>query len=186
MTAKRILFLALMIGCASPALRAQQSPGEVVLNPVPTEQAILAAADVQPAAEAKNQELMDAIKTFNQVLWDDLSFSGYFIMASKSYYPLRAIVKPEDVKIDEWSMLPFKISYLSIGSMELKEGVLQTDLRIMDMKQCDGNRCLAKTGRRISGSLDQVRTMMTQEGQSPMSLYAFDAPRWKSSAAGCV
>jgi TolB protein len=158
MTAKRILLLALMIGCALPMLRAQEN-SEGILNIRTGEDVIVAAADVQPATEAKPPELMEAIKTFNQVLWDDLSFSGYFVMANKSYYPLRPIVKPEDVKSDEWSLLPFKISYLSIGSIELKEGVLQADLRIMDMKQCDSNRCLAKTGRRISGSPDQVRTI---------------------------
>lgn len=160
MTAKKILLLALMIGCALPFLRTQeQTPGEGVLTINPLEDLIIAAAEVQPATAEKSPELMEAIKTFNQVLWDDLSFSNFFVMANKSFYPPRPIVKAEDVKIEDWSVLPFKISYLSAGTLEMKGGVLQADLRVFDMKQCDAKQCVSSFRQRIGGSPDQVRAI---------------------------
>ena len=55
----------------------------------------------------KSAELADAFKTFNQVLWDDLSFSGFFTLAGKSYYPPQPVDRVEDLNYDAWNTLPF-------------------------------------------------------------------------------
>jgi TolB protein len=157
MSAKKILLLALMLGCALPVLRTQgkpQTPENGILNITPLERIILASADVQPANPEKSAELAEAIKTFNQILWDDLSFSSFFIMANKGFYPPRPIVKHEDVNYDDWSILPFKVSYLSAGTLDLTGGRLKAELRIFDMKQR-----IMKNGQQIGGTPDQVRTI---------------------------
>jgi TolB protein len=152
MSVRKALLLILMLGSALPVLRAQDQP-ENILRPKPMEEMILAAADVQPIGE-KNGELAEAVKAFNQVLWDDLSFSGFFTMASKSFYPPYPIVKSEDIKYEDWSGLPFKVSFLTAGTIELNGGVLKAELRIFDMKQR-----VMSFGQRIAGDSDQVRAI---------------------------
>lgn len=111
-------------------------------------------ADVQPASPDKAGELAAPLATFNQVLWDDLKFSGYFTMAGKSFYPPQPIVKPEDVNYDAWNLLPFRVSFLSAGTMDVVGGILRAELRLLDMKQ----RTMT-FGQRISGDTDQARAM---------------------------
>jgi TolB protein len=153
MSFRKAVLLALILGCAIPWLHTQEQP-QVTIRPTPTEEIILAAAEVQPASADKAGELADALKTFNQVLWDDLSFSGFFTMAGRSFYPPRPIIRPEDVNYDEWSALPFKISFLTAGTLNIANGTLRAELRIFDMKQ----RTMS-FGLGISGDADQVRAI---------------------------
>ena len=85
-----------------PALRAQDQP-QIFIRPRAGEEIILAVADVQPASPEQVADLAGAIKTFNQVLWEDLSFSGFFTLAGKSFYPPQPVVRPEDLNYDAWS-----------------------------------------------------------------------------------
>jgi TolB protein len=156
MSLRKALLLVLMLGIVLPTVRTQESPpGVNILRPTPLNVLILAAADVQPAPNAeKSGELTEAIKTFNQVLWDDLSFSGFFTMAGKSFYPPNPIVRPEDLKYEDWGVLTFKVSYLTAGTLDLKGKKLQAELRIFDMKQ----RAMY-FGEQIGGDPDQVRAI---------------------------
>jgi TolB protein len=116
---------------------------------------ILAAADVQPASSDKSGELAAALKTFNQVLWDDLSFSGFFTMAGRSYYPPKPIVRPEsDINYDTWRSLPFKVGFLSVGTLNLTDGVLRAEVSIYDM-----NQRKRSFGKVFTGGPDQVRSI---------------------------
>jgi hypothetical protein len=104
MSVRKVFLLILLLGSALPVLRIHgQSPisDDITLRPRPLEEQILAVADVQQTAAEKSAELTEAIKTFNQVLWEDLSFSGFFTMAGKSFYPPYPIVRPEDVKYED-------------------------------------------------------------------------------------
>ncbi len=152
MSVRKLLLLALMLGSASTVLRTEEQ-SENILRPKPLEEMILAAADVQPIGEI-SAELADAVKTFNQVLWDDLKFSGFFNMANRSFYPPDPIAKPEDIKYEDWGLLPYKISFLTAGTMELSGGVLKAELRTFDMKQRE-----MSFGQRIAGDLGQVRAI---------------------------
>jgi TolB protein len=151
MFSKKILLFALILGSALPVLYSQE---QNILRPKPMEELILAAADIQPAAPEKSGELTEAIKTFNQVLWDDLAFSGFFTMAGKSFYPPAPIVRPEDVKYDDWKALPFKVSFLTAGTLDLNGGGLRAELRIFDMDQRK-----MYFGRSITGDPGQIRAI---------------------------
>lgn len=136
-----------------PALRAQDQP-QILIRPRASEEIILAVVDVQPASPEQAADLAGAIKTFNQVLWEDLSFSGFFTLAGKGFYPPQPIVRPEDLNYDVWNTLPFKVSFLTAGTLDLAGGILKAEFRIFDMKQ----RTMS-FGQRISGDSDQLRAI---------------------------
>ncbi len=148
---KSLIPAAILLGLAIPLAHTQEQP-QVIIRPRPGEELILASADVQPASPDKTAELADTLKVFNQVLWDDLRFAGYFTMAGKSFYPPQPIIRPEDVDYDQWSTLPFKVSFLSAGTLDLSGGLLRAELRLYDVKQ----RTMS-FGQRIQGDSDQVR-----------------------------
>jgi tol-pal system beta propeller repeat protein TolB len=130
----------------------QEKP-QVLIHPK-GEEMIIAVADAQPQAPDKAGELADPLKTFNQILWDDLKFSGFFTMAGKSFYPPQPITKPEDLNYDAWNALPFKVGFLLTGTLDVVGGVLRAELRVFDMRQ----RAMS-FGQRISGEADQIRAM---------------------------
>ncbi len=151
MFAKLISMPALAI-LAMLSLGVQDKP-QVLIKPQGQEM-ILALADVQPQAPDKAAELAEALKTFNQVLWDDLKFSGYFTLAGKSFYPPQPIAKPEDINYEAWNGLPFKIGFLLTGSIDVVGGSLRAELRVFDMK----TRSMS-FGQRMSADTDQIRGM---------------------------
>jgi TolB protein len=156
MFAKKILLIILVFISAMPALHTQEQP-PIVIHPRASEDIILAVADVQQTASDKPEELADMVKIFNQVLWDDLKFSGFFTLAGKSFYPPQPIIRPEDVNYDSWSTLPFKVSFLAAGTLSFSGANLRAELRLFDMKQ----RTMS-FGRLRSGSSDQIRTLAHQ------------------------
>jgi TolB protein len=154
MLVKIALSALLILGCILPTLYAQEQPA-VTIRPRASEDIILAVADVQAVLPEKAAELSDALKNFNQVLWDDLSFSGFFTLAGKSFYPPQPIVRPEqDLVFDAWEGLGFRVSFLTVGAFNLNDGVLSADLSIYDMKQ--RKRIFEKS---FTGTAEQVRTI---------------------------
>jgi TolB protein len=151
MSAKILTFVVLIASAALPSLSTQQ---EFTIHPTPTEPIVLAVADVQPASADKAGELSESLKTFNQVLWDDLSFSGNFTMAGKSFYPPQRIVRPEDLNYEAWSNVPFKVSFLTAGTLNITAGSLSAELHTFDMKGRS-----EFFGQRIQGDPAQIRAM---------------------------
>jgi TolB protein len=133
------------------ASTAAQEP-QIRIRPPAQEEIILAAPDIQPKSSERAAELAQAIKTFNQVLWEDLKFSGFFTMAGKSFYPPQPIVRPEDMKYDAWELLPFRVSFAAAGTLDIVGGILTAELRVFDMKQ----KSMA-FGQIITGDSDQIR-----------------------------
>jgi TolB protein len=153
MSTKTALMTLLILSSALPFLHTQETP-PIVIRPRPSEEIVLAVVDAQPASADKAGDLSEALKTFNQVLWEDLSFSGFFKMEGKSYYPPKPILRPEDLDYDAWSVLPFKVSFLVAGTMDLKGGALHVEARIYDMKQR-----ISSFGSDFDGNADQVRAI---------------------------
>jgi TolB protein len=131
-----------------------QSQEPVVIKPRPEQDIILAVADAQPASPQKSAELSEALKIFNKVLWDDLKFAGYFTLAGKSFYPPRPIVRMEDINYDAWASIPFRITFLTAGTLDLVKGQLVGEFRIFDMKQ----RSMS-FGQQIAGAPANVRNI---------------------------
>jgi TolB protein len=153
MLARILLPVILAFLCLPASVPGQDRP-QIAIRPPAQEEIILAVADAQPRNAVQSAELAEALRTFNQVLWDDLKFSGYFTMAGKSFYPPQPIVRPEDLDYSAWDGLPFKVSFMAAGTLELSGGTLRAELRIFDMKQ----RSMS-FGQRISGDADQARSI---------------------------
>jgi TolB protein len=153
MSARKLQLTALVLFALAPFSRTQDKP-QVYIRPSPQEEIILAAPDIQPLTPDKAAEMAEPLRTLNQVLWDDLKFAGYFTMAGKGFYPQQPIVRPEDLNYDAWSTLPFKVSFLSTGTLDAVGGILRAEFRLFDMKQ----RTMS-FGQRISGDTDQMRSI---------------------------
>jgi TolB protein len=74
---------------------------------------MLAVADFQPRASGLDQ----AIKTFNEVLFNDLKFAGIANLVGKSLYPKTKVADPASLKPEEWSGDPVKADYVALGSL---------------------------------------------------------------------
>jgi len=146
-----LLIFAVLIAIQAMGIPARS---QIVIRPPAQAEIILAAPDVQPKTADRAAELAGPLKTFNQVFWDDLKFSGYFTMAGKSFYPPQPSVRPEDVNYDAWKGLPFEVGFMTAGTMDLVGGILTAELRVFDMKQ----RTMA-FGQIIKGDTDQVRSI---------------------------
>ena len=135
MDLRKLLVFAWILFCIPVVLSAQNEG--IVLRPTPGEEVVLAVADIQPASAYRESDLADVIETFNRVLWADLRFSGFFTLAGKSYYPPQpaAVLTEDNILYDAWSALPFPVTFLSSGTLDLRDGILHAELRIFDMKQ---------------------------------------------------
>ncbi|MBZ5496775.1 MAG: DPP IV N-terminal domain-containing protein [Acidobacteriia bacterium] len=153
MLARKLLLPALLLLISLPSLGVQDKP-QIVIRPAPQEEMILALPDVQPLRSEQAAALAPALKTLNEVLWDDLKFSGFFTLAGKSFYPPQAILREADINYDAWGALPFRVSFLSAGTLQLDGGVLMAELNIYDMKQQ-----LRSFGKRFTGDIDQARSI---------------------------
>jgi len=151
MPVKTSLFILLAILTMQASLRPQD---KISLFPSASEEHILAVANVQPIISG-SAELDGVANVFNQVLWDDLSFAGFFTMAGRSFYPARPIIRPEiDIDYDAWDELPFKISFLTTGSISLQNGKLRMELSVYDMKQRKQS-----FGNSYTGDINQTRAI---------------------------
>ncbi|MEJ2110377.1 MAG: hypothetical protein P8Z37_10775, partial [Acidobacteriota bacterium] len=155
MVIKKLLCLVIIL-CSIPASILAQ---EFILRPTPGEDIILAVADIEPASNAGTSELNDAMQTFNQVLWNDLSFAGFFTMAGKSFYPSQSFGtrSVEEIPFNAWAALPFPVTFLSMGTMRLRDDVLFADLQVVDMDQRERS-----FGQTITGDTSQVREIAHQ------------------------
>lgn len=152
---KKLLLFLWIVSCLTPAIFAQEE--SIPLFPTPGGEIILAVTDIQPVSEESTPEITDAIDTFNTVLWDDLYFAGFFRLMGKSYYPpqSRPIRSEEDIPYDAWDALPFPVTFLSSGTIDITDGILQADLQVFDMKQRKKGFRL----QRVTRDMEQVRAI---------------------------
>lgn len=70
---------------------------------------------------------------FNQVLWDDLDFSGNVALVSRSFYPVGKFLAPTDIHPDDWTKPGVNAQYITFGNIELVNGVLRIEERLWDL-----------------------------------------------------
>lgn len=134
-----ILLLSVVIGFGS--LSAAQRP-DAIIYPTPRESTKLAVADFVPRTSA-NPETESALKVFNQVLWDDLKFSAFFEMPSKSFYPLRPIRTVQDVDFENWRVPTLDVDFLIFGNAQVDATATVVEAYLYDVKtrqQVSGKR----------------------------------------------
>jgi TolB protein len=93
----------------------------------------LAIADFVSRVSA-SQETLSALKVFNQVLFDDLKFSAFFEIPSKSFYPLKPLRVPQDVVFENWQVPSLDVDYLTFGSMQVDATTTMVEAYLYDVK----------------------------------------------------
>ena len=154
MPVKTSLLILLAVLTMQASLR-PQSDSRISLFPRASEDLVLAIADAQPIILG-SAELDGVAAAFNQVLWDDLSFAGFFTIAGRSFYPNKPIVRPDrDIDYDAWDELSFKVSFLTVGNISpLQDGTLRMELSVYDMRQRK-----QAFGRQYTGDINQTRSI---------------------------
>jgi len=56
-------------------------------------------------------------KTFHDVLWADLNYSGIVDLVSPSFYPLQAPGQPSELKAQDWAAAPANANMIAYGNM---------------------------------------------------------------------
>jgi len=75
----------------------------------------IAVPDFRPTGgESANNELL---KTFNEVLFNDLNNAGIFDVVSKSFYPLQVPGTPQEMRLDAWAAPPPNASMVAFGNL---------------------------------------------------------------------
>ncbi len=115
-----------------PSLLKAQTP-DVVIYPRPREDTKLAVADFV-ARTSDTSEVQAALRIFDQVLWDDLAFSAFFEMPSKSFYPLKPLRSPTDVKFDNWQVPTLDVDFLIFGNLQVESGLAVVEAYLYDVR----------------------------------------------------
>lgn len=139
----KYIVVAAMLTLAALGLGSQEQP-QFVIRPLPAPETVLAVADFQPLGASG--ELSEALKTFNQVLWEDLRYSGFFKLASKSFYPVQTPTRPHEVDYAQWQVATIDADFLVIGSMRADGALYEVEAYVLDVK-----RRAQAFGRRVRG-----------------------------------
>jgi TolB protein len=116
----------------------------------------LAAADFKAsAADEKNTALL---KTFNDVLFNDLDNAGIFDLVSKSFYPLGAVGTAADVKFEAWSNPPPNVAMLAFGNLGVTGTNVMVQGWLFDVKNTASPQVLGKQYQDVAND-DNVRTI---------------------------
>jgi TolB protein len=116
---------------AHSAILSAQRP-DAVIFPVPT-LTRLAVADFNPRTSA-NSETQTALSVFDQALLDDLKFSAFFEIPSKSFYPLKPLRTPQDVNFDSWQVPTLDVDFLAFGSVQVDATITVVEAYLYDVK----------------------------------------------------
>lgn len=113
---RTIAILLIMIMTTLPAVIAQDKTlkdrlGEIVVRPGGAQK--IGVADFLPRTGASETD----VATFNEVLVEDLRFSGLIDIVGKSLYPKRGLASPSELKIKEWGGDPANLDYLAFGTI---------------------------------------------------------------------
>lgn len=111
---------------------AQQDPDAVlrIQDPVPTR---LAIADFVPRMAATG-DTESALQVFNRTLFDDLKFSGFFEIPSRSFYPLKPLRNPSDVAFENWQVPPLEVDFLAFGTIQVDATATVVEAFLYDVK----------------------------------------------------
>jgi TolB protein len=101
----------------------------------------LAAPDFKIGSADPKSAALD--KTFNAVLFNDLTQAGLFDMVSKSFYPA-FVGSPADVVLDVWAAPPPKAAMLAFGNLAVSGDNMQVQGWLFDVKSPQNPQVLAK------------------------------------------
>lgn len=125
------VFIVCSLSCFLVLAEAQQA--DVAIYPRPREDTKLAVADFIPLTFA-SQDTQATLEVFNQVLWNDLKFSAFFQMPSKSFYPLKPLRFPRDVSFENWQAPTLDVDFLIFGNLQVDGTQVTVEAYLYDVK----------------------------------------------------
>src|SRR5215467_15047125 len=100
---KRVYAVVVLLVLISPLALPQQRIG--TLDNIGTNKGVDAVRIALPLFRSSSggDKAEQLTRVFNEVLWNDLDYSGNVIVVSRSFYPLVNISSPGDVHPDDWT-----------------------------------------------------------------------------------
>jgi TolB protein len=95
-------------------------------------------------AVSSDAQTAPLLKVFNDTLWGDLDNAGIFDLVSKSFYPLEAPGKPEELKFDAWNSPPPNAAMLAFGNLGVSGNSLAVQGWLYDVKNVISPQVLGK------------------------------------------
>jgi TolB protein len=94
---------------------------------------------------------------FNQVLWEDLDYSGSIALVNRSFYPLGKFQTPTDIRVEEWTKPAVNAQYMVFGASDLSRGQLRFESRLWDLGVVQNRELIAKVYTSSALTDDAVR-----------------------------
>ncbi len=94
---------------------------------------------------------------FNQVVHDDLDFSGNINLVNRSFYPLGRFQGPGDIKVDDWTKAGINAQYIAFGNAPISSVVTLYRGHGCGISAIAENRELMGSGLRSDLSDDGIR-----------------------------
>src|ERR1700674_5719920 len=73
-----------------------------------------------PDEAARSSEAQPLEKTFHDVLWSDLEYSGVLDMVSPSFYPTQVPSQPSEMRAADWAAAPANAYMVAYGNMTVE------------------------------------------------------------------
>ncbi len=83
-------------------------------------------------------------KTFHDVLWNDLDYSGIIELVSPSMYPLQAPTAPTELKAADWSQAPASAYMIAFGNLTASGNDLAVEGYLYDVRNPTAPAALEK------------------------------------------
>ncbi len=83
-------------------------------------------------------------KTFHDVLWNDLEYSGIVELVSPSFYPPSVPTQPGQLRPTDWSAAPANAFMLAFGSLDAEGSSLAANGNLFDVRSPTGQAVLQK------------------------------------------
>jgi len=105
------------------------------------------------SSDAANVELL---RTFNETLFNDLTYAGIFDVVSKSFYPLQQPSNPQEMRFDSWSSPPPNAAMVAFGNLGKQGEFLIVQGWLFDVKNVASPQVLGKQYREAA-SVENAR-----------------------------
>jgi TolB protein len=93
-------------------------------------------------------------KTFHDVLWNDLEYSGIVELVSPSFYPSTVPTQPSQLKPTDWSAAPANAFMLAFGTLDAQASSLAANGNLFDVRSAAGQAVIQKVYRGAATDAD--------------------------------
>ena len=111
-----------------------------------------------PDFKANSNDAANAqfLTTFNETLFNDLTYAGIFDVVSKSFYPLQLPGTPQEMRFDAWGNPPPSAAMVAFGNLGKQGDALVVQGWLYDVKNTQSPQVLGKQYREAA-TIDNAR-----------------------------